>query len=78
MNEIKGKKINEINELFNQTKKNINDLQNNLNNISNEVKDYYSRNSHFFNLSATNHNNNDNENNIFLINYELLHLCDKK
>ena len=78
LNEIKGKKINEINELFNQTKKNINDLQNNLNNISNEVKDYYSRNSHFFNLSATNHNNNDNENNIFLINYELLHLCDKK
>ena len=78
LNEIKEKKINEINELFNQTKKNINDLQNNLNNISKEVKDYYSRNSHFFNLSSTHNVNNDNENNIFLINYELLHLCDKK
>ncbi len=78
LDEIKEKKINEINELFNQTKKNINDLQNNLNNISKEVKDYYSRNSHFFNLSSSNNNNNDNENNIFLINYELLHLCDKK
>ena len=78
LDEIKEKKINEINELFNQTKKNISDLQNNLNNISKEVKDYYSRNSHFFNLSSTHNVNNDNENNIFLINYELLHLCDKK
>ncbi len=78
LDDIKEKKINEINELFNQTKKNIKDLQNNLNNVSKEVKDYFSRNSSFFNLSKSNNNNNDNENNIFLINYELLHLCDIK
>ena len=78
LDDIKEKKINEINELFNQTKNNIKELQHNLNNVSKEVKDYFSRNSSFFNLSKSNNNNNDNENNIFLINYELLHLCDKK
>ena len=78
LDDIKEKKINEINELFNQTKNNIKELQHNLNNVSKEVKDYFSRNSSFFNLSKSNNNNNDNENNIFLINYELLHLCDIK
>ena len=74
-NEIKTIKINEINTIFDFINKNVNELETNFNIAKEKMITYFNNNNNFFNLSSE---NTDTENTIFLMNFELINLCDNK
>ena len=65
--EIKDKKIKEINDTFKKAKKCIKELEDNVNEIKNSMEKFYQNNKGFFNVIK----NNDFDNSIFLLFYEL-------
>ena len=65
--EIKDKKIKEINDTFKKAKKCIKELEDNVNEIKNSMEKFYQNNKGFFNVIK----NNDFDNSIFLLYYEL-------
>ena len=72
--EIKNKKINEINDTFNNATQCIKDLENNVNEMKKSMVQFYKNNKGFFNVMK----NNDSDNSIFLLYYELNFLGYKK
>ena len=67
IDEIKQKKIKEINNVFNNTLKCIKELENNMNEVKNMMQNFYKNNKYFFCVAK----NNDLDNSIFLLYYEL-------
>ena len=67
IDEIKDKKIKEINDTFKKAKKCIKELEDNVNEIKNSMEKFYQNNKGFFNVIK----NNDFDNSIFLLYYEL-------
>ena len=74
--EIKMRKENEINDIFNWLNDNLSELKKNFYNLKNKMINYYNDSQTFF--SFNNNSNIDEENSIFLMNFELLNLCDNK
>jgi hypothetical protein len=70
IDEIKEKKIREINENFQKAIKCINELENNTNEIKKQMESFYKTNHDFFNIVK----NNDFDNSIFILYYELNYL----
>ena len=68
--EIKKKKIKEINDIFKIAKKCIKEFEDNTNEVKNQMKNFYKAHSKFFNVVK----NNDFDNSIFLLYYELNYL----
>lgn len=75
LDEIKLKKIEEINNVFENAKKNIRELSGFVDCAKKEIKNFYLKYEKFFNIK---NKNNDRDNTIFLIHYDLMSLCDKK
>ena len=75
IDEMKVKKEKEINEIFSWLKHNLIELQTNFSNLKQKTINYFHETEKFF---ALNSNNIDEENTIFLMNFELLNLCDNK
>lgn len=73
--EMKVKKEKEINEIFSWLNHNLIELQTNFSNLKQKTINYFHETEKFF---ALNSNNIDEENSIFLMNFELLNLCDNK
>ena len=71
LDEIKEKKINEVNSLYKKEKNNLNELKRNFKEVEEKVNNYYKHNEKFYSIGES---NNDNENILFLINYELMNL----
>ena len=78
LDEIKNKKIEEVNKLFTDINKNLIELKKNYLNVKSSIEKYYEDNSKFFNILGKNNPNYDLENTIFLMNFEIMNLCDNK
>ena len=70
IDEIKNKKINEINEIFDKVKKCLKELEDNAKEVENSIENFYKTHDNFFNLVK----NNDFDNSIFILYYELNYL----
>ena len=70
IDEIKNKKIKEINDLFKKVNKCIKELEENTNEVKTTMSNFYKNNNVFFNV----YKNNDFDNSIFLLYYELNYL----
>lgn len=68
-------KLIEVDKLFEEIELNMKELKENLISVKQNIEEYYKKNERFFNLRL---NNVDQENSIFLINFELMNLCDIK
>ena len=76
--QIKQQKIKEINEMYNSSLTNLNELESNYNEMKTKLKNYFDTFTSFF---AIKENNNDTNNTLFLMNYEiasLLNMQNKK
>lgn len=88
LDSLKIKKFNEIEDFFDGNEKNLKNLNINFLEAKNKLEKYYKENKKFFNLNyktgknkdklTGSENNVDNENIIFLINFDLLNLFDNK
>ena len=67
--QIKQEKLSEINKVYSQCEQNINELQLNFQETKNKLKEYYKSFTNFF---AIKENNNDINNTLFLMNYEII------
>ena len=74
--QVRKKKLEEINSIFTFLKKNVNELQDNFKSLKNKIIHYYQNFSEFFNIN--NNKNIDENNSAFLMNFELLNLCDNQ
>ena len=70
IDEIKNKKIKEIEDLFKKVNKCIKELEDNTNEVKTTMSNFYKNNKVFFNV----YKNNDFDNSIFLLYYELNYL----
>jgi len=70
VDEIKNKKIKEINDVFKKGAKCIKDLEENTNELKKTMENFYKNNKDFFNLLK----NNDFDNSVFILYYELNYL----
>ena len=71
--------MNEIDKLFNQIYFSLNEIKKYYLNVRETIENYYSKNKNFFNIILNNENGNiDLENTIFLMNFEIMNLCDNK
>ena len=76
---LKENKMNEIDKLFNQIYFSLNEIKKFYLNARETIENYYSKNKNFFNIILNNENGNiDLENTIFLMNFEIMNLCDNK
>jgi hypothetical protein len=76
---LKEEKMNEIDKLFNQIYFSLNEIKKFYLNARETIENYYSKNKNFFNIILNNENGNiDLENTIFLMNFEIMNLCDNK
>ena len=76
LDEIKKAKFKEIDKLFADIHNNLLDLKQNYESVKAHIEEYYLKNENFFNI--TKGKNNDLENTIFIMNFELMNLCDNK
>ena len=67
--QIKQEKLSEINKVYSQCEQSINELQVNFQETKNKLKEYYKSFTNFF---AIKENNNDINNTLFLMNYEII------
>ena len=74
IDEVKEKKIKEINNSFVNAKNNIKELINFVNIVEQIIEKFYTNNKRFFNEKK----NNDQDNTIFLMKYEFMTLCNNK
>ena len=70
IDEIKNKKIEEINDLFKNLNKCIKELEDSTNEVKTTMSNFYKNNNVFFNVAK----NNDFDNSVFLLYYELNYL----
>ena len=76
---LKEEKMNEIDKLFNQIYFSLNQLKKYYLNVRESIENYYMKNKVFFNIILNNEiGNKDLENTIFLMNFEIMNLCDNK
>ena len=79
---FKKEKYNEINSFFEGLKGLSNKLKNELNSVQNNLKSYIDVNKKFLNLDengiSKNNPNKDSNNTMFLLNYDIVNLCNKK
>ena len=90
LDELKISKFQEIDEFFEKTDNNLKNLKHNFVEAKNFIENYYNKNKKFFNINYKNEVNNDIieeeeivnnldlENTIFIINFDLMNLCDSK
>ena len=78
LDEIQNKKIEEVNKFFSDISNNLIELKKNYLNAKLAIEKYYQKNKIFFNISGPNNPNFDLENTIFLMNFEIMNLCDNK
>ena len=78
LDEIKNKKIEEVNKLFIDISNNLIELKKNYLNAKSAIEKYYQKNKTFFNILGPNNPNLDIENTVFLMNFEIMNLCDNK
>ena len=75
LKKIKHEKINELQESFKNIEKNIDSVNEYFNNVKMNFEKYFVLTSPFYRISKE---NGDIENTIFLINYEMINLCDEQ
>jgi hypothetical protein len=78
LDEIKDKKVEEINKIFESISSSLIDLKKNYLSVKESIENYYSQNEHFFNILGSENPNTDLENTVFLMNFEIMNLCDNK
>ena len=92
LDELKIAKFQEIDEYFEKTNNNLKNLKNNFVEAKNFIENYYIKHKKFFNINYKNGTNNDVieeeeeiennnldlENSIFILNFDLMNLCDFK
>ena len=92
LDELKIAKFQEIDEYFEKTNNNLKNLKNNFVEAKNFIENYYIKHKKFFNINYKNGTNNDVieeeeeiennnldlENSIFILNFDLMNLCDSK
>ena len=87
LHDLKNKKYQEIDNFFDKIHKNMNNLKKKFDEMKSKIETYYNRYNKFFNIKYINEkinivdysiNNLDVENTIFLINFDLMNLCDNK
>ena len=87
LDDLKIIKFKEIDEYFDKINININKLKNIFEKTKNKIENYYDRYNKFFNIKYVNEklnisdntiNNLDIENTVFLMNFDLMNLCDNK
>ena len=75
LDEVKVIKLNEVDVLFEDINANLIELKKNYIAVKKTIENFYAQNDKFFNISK---GNVDLENTIFLMNFELMNLCDNK
>lgn len=75
LDEIKNKKINEVNDLYYKINQNMKELWNNYKETKEQLNSFYKKYQNFFSIGEK---NKDDENVIFLINFELMNICNIK
>ena len=78
LDKIKGNKIEEINKMFSKINSSLVDLKKNFLSAKEAIENYYEQNKTFFNIVNEENKNTDLENTIFLMNFEMMNLCDNK
>jgi len=87
LDDVKKIKFKEIDEYFDRINININKLKNKFEETKNKIENYYDKYNKFFNIKYVNEkinvsdntiNNLDVENTVFLMNFDLMNLCDNK
>ena len=87
LDELKTDKYKEIDEYFDKININMNKLKKSFDEMKIKIENYYNRYNKFFNIkyvnekiniSDSNINNLDIENSVFLMNFDLMNLCDNK
>ena len=87
LDELKADKFKEIDEYFDKINKNMNKLKKSFDEMKMKIENYYNRYNKFFNIKYVNEkinisdkniNNLDIENSVFLMNFDLMNLCDNK
>ena len=87
LHDLKNKKYQEIDNFFDKIHKNMNNLKKKFDEMKSKIETYYNRYNKFFNIKYVNEkinisdtriNNLDIENTIFLLNFDLMNLCDNK
>ena len=87
LDQLKIVKFKEIDEYFEKNNQNLNDLKNNFLISKNSIENYYKTYKKFFNINYNNeknkkedeiNNNLDIENTVFIMNFDLMNLCDSK
>ena len=78
LDKIKGIKIEEINKMFSKIVSSLVDLKKNFLSAKEAIENYYEQNKTFFNIVNEENKNTDLENTIFLMNFEMMNLCDNK
>ena len=76
LDDIKKMKFKEIDKLFKDIQNNLIEIKRNYEIVKENIEEYYLQNENFFNIIKG--NNNDIENTIFIMNFELMNLCDNK
>ena len=88
LDELKISKFKEIDEFFEKTINEMKNVKNNFLDAKNSIENYYKENKKFFNIKYNNEkmniieeetqNNLDIENTIFIMNFDLMNLCDSQ
>ena len=94
LDELKNIKFREIDDYFEKTNNNLINLKNNFIEAKNFIENYYNKNKKFFNVNYNNNEKNNNTNNntgqteifnnldlentIFIMNFDMMNLCDSK
>jgi len=87
LDDVKEIKFKEIDDYFDRINININKLKNKFEETKNKIENYYDKYNKFFNIKYVNEkinvsdntiNNLDVENTVFLMNFDLMNLCDNK
>lgn len=73
--QMKKSKLDEIEHMFDNLHKNVDGLRQQINYTKKQLKDYYIQNKKFFNLED---GNTDETNTLFLLNYDILNICQIK
>ena len=78
LDDMKEKKIEEVNKVFDSIVSSLLDLKKNYLSVKEAIENYYDQNQIFFNIINKDNPNNDLENTVFLMNFEIMNLCDNK
>lgn len=75
LEQVRQSKLKAVDEIFNEISFNLIELKQNFDSVKESIELYYKANEDFFNIGL---NNIDRENTVFLMNFEIMNLCDNK